>query len=61
MSKPTVYSLKDTARVLGISMPLMYQLARRADFPAIKISDRRIVVPSASLDMWLEKQAAHND
>lgn len=61
MSKTTVYSLKETAEVLGVSMPLVYQLARRDDFPAIRISARRIVVPSASLEAWLEKQAEHHE
>ena len=61
MNEPKVYSLKQTAQVLGISLPLAYQLARRADFPAIKISSRRIVVPAASLETWLEKQGAHHE
>ena len=61
MSKPTVLSLKETADVLGVSMPLVYQLACREDFPAIRISARRIVVPSASLEVWLAKQAEHHE
>lgn len=61
MSKTTVYSLKETAEVLGVSMPLVYQLARRDDFPAVRISARRIVVPSASLEAWLERQAEHHE
>ena len=40
-----VLNLKETAQLLGISMPTVYQLARRDDFPAIRISARRIVVP----------------
>ena len=61
MSKPTVYSLKETANVLGVSMPLVYQLVRRDDFPSIRISARRIVVPSASLEAWLAKQAERHE
>ncbi len=56
-----VLNLKETAQLLGISMPTVYQLARRDDFPAIRISARRIVVPSASLEAWLEKQAQHHE
>lgn len=56
-----VLNLKEVSQMLGVSMPVVYQLTRRNDFPAIRISARRIVVPSASLDAWLEKQAEHHE
>lgn len=55
-----VYSVKDVANILGISLPGAYELARRADFPAIRVSPRRIVVPAASFEAWLQKEATHS-
>ena len=53
----TVLSPKEVARYLGISEPLIYQLCRRKDFPAVRLSARRIVIPTNSLDAWLSQQA----
>lgn len=55
----TVLSPKEAARYLGISEPLIYQLCRRKDFPAVRLSARRIVIPTNSLDDWLSQQALH--
>ena len=54
-----VLSPKEAARYLGISEPLIYQLCRRKDFPAVRLSARRIVIPTNSLDDWLSQQALH--
>ena len=45
------------ARYLGIGINGAYALARRPDFPAIRISERRIIIPVDVLDRWLEEQA----
>ena len=55
----TVCSPKEAAKYLGVSEPLMYQLCRRKDFPAVRLSARRIVIPANSLDAWLSQQALH--
>lgn len=51
------YSVDEMAAVLGISRPVAYDLANRADFPAVRISPRRIVVPIDALAAWLNQQA----
>lgn len=53
----TVYSPKEAAKYLGVSEPLMYQLCRRKDFPAVRLTARRIVIPVDSLEAWLAQQA----
>ena len=55
----TVLSPKEAARYLSISEPLIYQLCRRKDFPAVRLSARRIAIPTNSLDDWLSQQALH--
>lgn len=60
MSAQTVEKMtltpEEAAKQLGISMPIMYRLCNRKDFPTVRIG-RRFVIPVASLEKWLEDQA----
>ena len=51
-----VYTVPEVAALLGINLPKAYELARQEGFPAIRIG-RRIVVPKAGLERWLEQAA----
>lgn len=51
-----VISVRETAEILGISVPTAYELARRADFPAFHI-DRRTLVDRTGLRRWIAKQS----
>jgi len=50
------YSVPELATALGIGRNVAYELVQREDFPAIKIGERRIVVPADGLRRWLEQQ-----
>ncbi|MBE6628979.1 MAG: helix-turn-helix domain-containing protein [Ruminococcaceae bacterium] len=50
-------SVDELAQELGISKPLAYELARREGFPAIRISERRIIIPVDALRSWLNANA----
>lgn len=52
-----VYKPAEVSTVLQTSLPVVYGLCKRADFPAIRIG-RAIVIPKAALERWLEEQAA---
>ncbi len=52
-----VYSVDEMADVLGICRPAAYALVNREDFPAVRVSPRRIVIPVSALSNWLEEQA----
>ena len=54
-----VYTVPEVAALLGINLPKAYELARQPDFPAIRVSNRRIVIPKTAFERWLE-QAAFN-
>lgn len=56
MEKLTI-SVNELAKMLGVSRPVAYELTRRDGFPAIRISERRIVIPFDSLKEWLARQA----
>lgn len=51
--RPTL-SVAEAAQALGIGRRLAYEAVRRGDLPAIRIGDRRVVVPTAALLAMLE-------
>lgn len=57
--KKLTLSISETAEVLGVSRPVVYQLTHRADFPAFKIGSRT-VVSASKLREWVERQADHS-
>lgn len=57
-NKKLVLNVKELAGVLGVSEPTAYELTRRVGFPAVRVSERRIVIPVDGLRRWLEDEAA---
>lgn len=55
---PLMLTAKHVSEILGLSLPLVYQLLNRASFPSIKVSDKRWVVPRDQLKLWLETEAS---
>lgn len=49
-------SVQETAELLGVSVPTVYQLVGRTDFPSVKIG-RRTVINRRLLQRWLDAQA----
>lgn len=60
MSEKLAFSVSELAKALGVSKPVAYELCRRADFPAIRVSDRRIIIPAEALENWLENNGGSN-
>jgi len=54
--KKLTYSVQQAADVIGCSLPIMYQLCSRPGFPALRISEKRIVIPRAALEIWLVEE-----
>lgn len=51
-------TVPELAEALGINRVRAYELTRIAGFPAIRISNKRIIIPRAALSRWLEEQTA---
>ncbi len=51
-------SVEEMASMLGISRSVAYQLTHEQGFPAIRVSERRLIIPIKSLERWLEERAA---
>ena len=49
-----VYTVREISFLLGINLPKTYELVRQRDFPSLTIG-RRIVVPKAELNRWLQE------
>ena len=58
MTEKLTVSVDEMASMLGISRPVAYELTKREGFPAVRISERRIIVPVEALKKWLNEQAA---
>ena len=54
----TVMSVRELSEVLGVSVPTAYEIANRDSFPSIRIGERRIIIPIAAFNTWLEKQVS---
>lgn len=50
-------SITECAAALGVSRPTVYELVRRADFPAFKLG-RRTLISRSGLESWVQAQAA---
>lgn len=51
-----VLTAKEAAGALRVSLPTFYTIAKREDFPTIRIGSK-ILVPLAQLEEWLEREA----
>lgn len=52
---PLMLSVREIAKVLGISKTSAYELVRRKGFPVLKIGSR-LVVPKENFISWIESQ-----
>ncbi len=54
IEKVTV-NVREMAKMLGISVVRAYDLTKRKGFPAIRVSERRIIIPVEGLRRWLSE------
>ena len=50
------FTIPETSKLLGISEPSCYELARRKDFPSFRVG-RKILVNRKKLQEWLDKES----
>ena len=50
-------SVKETANMLGVSVPKVYELMHRADFPMFKVGSR-VLISAVGLQEWVKAQVA---
>lgn len=47
------FTIKEAAEVVGVSVSTMRKIIQREDFPVVRVSPRRLVVPADALRDWL--------
>ncbi|WP_436664202.1 helix-turn-helix domain-containing protein [Alicyclobacillus acidoterrestris] len=52
---PDVLTMGQVAEILQISMPTVYEVARRPDFPVFRVG-RKLLVRKEGLRLWMESQ-----
>lgn len=52
---PAVLSVKNVSDLLGVSMPIVYQLAQSEDFHSFKVGNR-ILITKDNLLEWMQCQ-----
>jgi len=52
-----VLTVKEAAKYLRVNEKTVYDLCHRPDFPSVRISERRIIIPFVSLKRWLAERA----
>lgn len=57
MPNKVVYNVPELAEILDVSLSCAYELCRKPDFPAIRVSERRIVIPVDGLKDWMQRNA----
>jgi len=53
-ASPLAVPVPEAARLLGISRNLAYDLVRTRELPAVRVGERRLLIPVAALKQWLE-------
>jgi len=48
------YTVEEAARALGISRGLAYQMVREGRLPALRLGQRRLIIPRAALEDLLK-------
>lgn len=54
------YSTTETAEVLGVSRPVVYQLMKQASFPSFKVGSRTLVSVEG-LRAWVQAQVERGE
>ena len=54
---PMIMTSKDVKNLLGINHNGVYELMRKPGFPAVRVSERRIIIPRDRFLEWLDKSA----
>lgn len=55
MTDKLALSVSETAELLGVSRPTVYNLVCRNDFPSFTVGNRRLI-SKAGLERWIDEQ-----
>lgn len=50
-------TVSETAQALGVSTKFVYQLVKQNNIPALRVGERRLLIPRDGLQKWLTNGA----
>jgi excisionase family DNA binding protein len=53
----TLFSLKETAALLGVSKSTIRRAVDRGDLEVVRLTEKLVRVPSASVEKWIAESA----
>lgn len=53
---PPILKVEQVAQFLGVSRKVAYALTRQKGFPAVRIGQKRLVIPRDQFIAWLNKK-----
>jgi len=58
MLAKTTFTVREAAAYIGVGLNKLYELCNcsNSNFPAIRVSERKIIILKSALDSWLEQQ-----
>ena len=57
MTEKLVYTIRELADALQISLPTAYALTEREDFPVMRVGNKYLI-PIADLERWMTAQSS---
>jgi len=60
MGQKTLLSTKEVAAALGTSYKVLLNLAKTADFPALRIGAKKLKIPANQLEEWVRRKASES-
>ena len=54
---PVTLKVEDVARILGVGRNTAYNIIRQKGFPAVRVGEKRVVVPRDRFLQWLNEKA----
>ena len=56
MTAKTLLTPQEAARALGVSYKTVLRLAKRRDFPALRVGEKKIRIPADMLQDWVQRK-----
>lgn len=50
-------SVSEAAKLISVSKSTCYQMCEQGRLPAIRITEKRLIIPVKALQEWLDKQS----
>jgi hypothetical protein len=58
---PAILQAKHLAQVMGLSVPVTYELMNSKGFPVIRVGEKRLIVAKDAFILWLIEKGHNGD